>query len=181
MLHCFWNRAYMCAVETYSTFLLYKGEVKLVSLALGSISPADATLIFLQTWSNHIITAHFLKGEIDHEQQATKHKHLQVVHAAIHLTVSGYTQTVGIFVGAACSRFHLSLHVDYSSHVFGLTVQFAALLSYGKQDKRDPWGMNLDEMHIYYLFRSGVTKFGPGGPVSLQSFAPTLIKHTWSS
>ncbi len=29
--------------------------------------------------------------------------------------------------------------------------------------------------------RTGVTKFGPGGPVSLQSLAPTLIKHTWSS
>ncbi len=29
--------------------------------------------------------------------------------------------------------------------------------------------------------RAGVTKFGPGGPVSLQSLAPTLIKHTWSS
>ncbi len=28
---------------------------------------------------------------------------------------------------------------------------------------------------------AGVTKFGPGGPVSLQSLAPTLIKHTWSS
>ncbi len=25
---------------------------------------------------------------------------------------------------------------------------------------------------------AGVTKFGPGGPVSLQSLAPTLIKHT---
>ncbi len=31
------------------------------------------------------------------------------------------------------------------------------------------------------LFRPGVTKFGPGGPVSLQILAPTLIKHTWSS
>ncbi len=31
------------------------------------------------------------------------------------------------------------------------------------------------------LTRAGVTKFGPGGPVSLQSLAPTLIKHTWSS
>ncbi len=27
-------------------------------------------------------------------------------------------------------------------------------------------------------FRTGVTKFGPGGPVSLQILAPTLIKHT---
>ncbi len=33
---------------------------------------------------------------------------------------------------------------------------------------------------VYYL-RAGVTKFSPGGPVSLQSLAPTLIKHTWSS
>ncbi len=31
------------------------------------------------------------------------------------------------------------------------------------------------------MTRPGVTKFGPGGPVSLQSLAPTLIKHTWSS
>ncbi len=31
---------------------------------------------------------------------------------------------------------------------------------------------------VYLHFKAGVTKFGPGGPVSLQSLAPTLIKHT---
>ncbi len=34
---------------------------------------------------------------------------------------------------------------------------------------------------IILVVKAGVTKFGPGGPVSLQSLAPTLIKHTWSS
>ncbi len=29
--------------------------------------------------------------------------------------------------------------------------------------------------------QNGVTKLVPGGPVSLQSLAPTVIKHTWSS
>lgn len=117
------------------TFLLYKGEVKLVSLALGSVSPTDATLIFLKSWSNYIITAHFLKGERHHKQKGTKHTHLQEVHTVIYLTVSVHTHTVGIFVGAACSSFHQSLHVDYNSRLFGLTVQFAALLSYGKQER----------------------------------------------
>ncbi len=28
---------------------------------------------------------------------------------------------------------------------------------------------------------AGVPKFGPGGPVSLQNLAPTLIKHTWNT
>ncbi len=31
---------------------------------------------------------------------------------------------------------------------------------------------------VFYECRAGVTKFGPGGPVSLQNLAPTLIKHT---
>ncbi len=35
--------------------------------------------------------------------------------------------------------------------------------------------------NIFLYARPGVTKFGPGGPVSLQSLAPTLIKHTWTS
>ncbi len=35
--------------------------------------------------------------------------------------------------------------------------------------------------HVAGPSKTGVTKFGPGGPVSLQSLAPTLIKHTWSS
>ncbi len=31
---------------------------------------------------------------------------------------------------------------------------------------------------LHFCNKSGVSKFGPGGPVSLQSLAPTLIKHT---
>ncbi len=30
-------------------------------------------------------------------------------------------------------------------------------------------------------FKSGVGNVDPGGPVSLQSLATTLIKHTWTS
>jgi len=32
---------------------------------------------------------------------------------------------------------------------------------------------------VLTLFRSGFPKLGPGGPLSLQSLAPTLIKHTY--
>ncbi len=32
-----------------------------------------------------------------------------------------------------------------------------------------------------WLPRAGVGNVDPGGPVSLQSLAPTLSKHTWSS
>ncbi len=32
-----------------------------------------------------------------------------------------------------------------------------------------------------YEYSAGVGNVDPGGPVSLQSLAPTLIKHTWTS
>ncbi len=46
------------------------------------------------------------------------------------------------------------------------------------------WKQQVEKTQKYAeagCLKPGVTKFGPGGPVSLQILAPTLIKHTWSS
>ncbi len=39
----------------------------------------------------------------------------------------------------------------------------------------------LQAEHSFYLHKAGVGNVDPGGPVSLQSLTPTLIKHTQPS
>jgi len=60
----------------------------------------------------------------------------------------------------------------------------------GKRNKRDMWlvttrlkhNHNCDRMVLnVHWVKPGFLKLGPGGPLSLQGLAPTLIKHTWES
>ncbi len=71
------------------------------------------------------------------------------------------------------------------------TCQISTVLSWKMKKKKTFFffaGVNSNSTEICYHFgsgmlsyRSGVGNVDPGGPVSLQRLAPTLIKHTWSS
>ncbi len=47
--------------------------------------------------------------------------------------------------------------------------------------KRNENEVHANRITVHFpLSKAGVGNVDPGGPVSLQSLAPTLIKHTWT-
>ncbi len=101
--------------------------------------------------------------------------HLNVVESGISVC-----SIMKSFYSGFSRRIHLNICIFFSNSLCSMVFH----ILYG----HDTWSRQFGELRVVTLFytntdvepslKSGVTKFGPGGPVSLQSLAPTLIKHT---
>jgi hypothetical protein len=54
-----------------------------------------------------------------------------------YLTVSPHTDTVGVFVGAACAIVHHPVHGHHISCLLRLAVELASLINYSTESRRE--------------------------------------------